>query len=575
MIDVEPLIVSGLDRLVPMPSGEGADWENVLRRAGTLERREPLTRRQRAVVLASLLIAIVVAVTTPVGAAIAHELGDFSGWLTGHPGKPASSSDQRAFEALNRRWSGFPTSTKLRELIRAEVGGNEYVLLGFRSGTTLCLQLEAPAFRHGEIQQCVPVSMLAHVSAPIVVVTPASGFGDLRGYMATQVSFGIVADGVSRVDVEATDGSHRAFIGGNAYLAVDEQPNTGNQVLRVSAVSRGKRTTVSIPQSLGPFRVPVSAPHATGPKRLQARIAHPHVAWLKRRTGAPHHIMLTREQRLALPIAAPADRYFVKPDPLSNIVVGFDGSCLYFVEGPERPAGLVSACSWTSLREPLRLMWRQDSVAGVAADGVVRVVLFLADGERETVPLRDNLFAALYPAAQTPVKAVGYDRERRVVAIESQRTLADIFAQHPLPKAARRLRPVLRIEAPRGATAVLHVGPRIEKYNCWRITFSTGQVPGACEGPWGGAPPKIWVSVVQPAGRDLFVAGEIDQRITARVELHFDNGDVIATHPVAWHYLFAIPKSHLSSERQFGYVLAIDHHGHHIQRQRIAFRTSD
>jgi hypothetical protein len=34
MIDVEPLIVSGLDRLVPLPRGERADWQDALRRAG-------------------------------------------------------------------------------------------------------------------------------------------------------------------------------------------------------------------------------------------------------------------------------------------------------------------------------------------------------------------------------------------------------------------------------------------------------------------------------------------------------------------------------------------------------------
>lgn len=38
MIDVEPLIVAGLDRLVPLPSGERADWQDVLGRAGETRR---------------------------------------------------------------------------------------------------------------------------------------------------------------------------------------------------------------------------------------------------------------------------------------------------------------------------------------------------------------------------------------------------------------------------------------------------------------------------------------------------------------------------------------------------------
>jgi hypothetical protein len=39
VIDVEPLIVAGLDRLVPLPSGARADWQDVLGRAGETRRR--------------------------------------------------------------------------------------------------------------------------------------------------------------------------------------------------------------------------------------------------------------------------------------------------------------------------------------------------------------------------------------------------------------------------------------------------------------------------------------------------------------------------------------------------------
>jgi hypothetical protein len=39
VIDPEPLIVAGLDRLVPLPSGARADWQDVLQRAGEARRR--------------------------------------------------------------------------------------------------------------------------------------------------------------------------------------------------------------------------------------------------------------------------------------------------------------------------------------------------------------------------------------------------------------------------------------------------------------------------------------------------------------------------------------------------------
>jgi hypothetical protein len=105
------------------------------------------------------------------------------------------------------------------------------------------------------------------------------------------------------------------------------------------------------------------------------------------------------------------------------------------------------------------------------------------------------------------------------------------------------------------------------------MDFSTGQAPGACE-VVPGTGPKIEVDVLQPAGRDLFVAGKVDADLTSRVELHFENGDVITTRPAAGYYLFPVPASQLGRKRQYAYVLAIDHHGHHVQRQGIYFRTS-
>lgn len=570
MIDVEPLIVSGLDRLVPLPGGDGADWQDVLRRAGTTERRLSVSRRQLAAAFAALAVALVVAVTTPIGAAIAEGIGDFSDWLTGDPGKPASSADQRAFEAVNRRSSGFPTGTKLRELIRGEVAGREYVLLGFRSGSTLCLQLKAP-FKHGEMQRCTPASALTQAGPPIVLVQPDWTIFDRRNRPAAEISFGIVADGVSRVDVEATDGVHRAIVGGNAYLYVEDEPNTANRVLHVSAVRDGRRTSVSPRPFFGPIGLHAAEPRrARGPTRLEATIEHPRVAWLRRPGGAPHHVRLTPAQQGALAIVD--DRHFVKPDPLGNIIVGFDGGCLYFARGPMR--GTATACGGAFVRGALWTLGSDDSIAGVAADGIARIVLFLADGRRETAPLRDNLFAALFSASQLPIKIVAYDRRGRVVAIEQVPTPSLFFARdHPVPPAAKRLRPVLRLTAPHGAVAIVRTGARIAFYDCWRIDFSNGQSPGGCDVvPRTG--PKISVDVVQPAGRDLFVAGKIDAEVTARVELHFDNGGMLTTRPAAGHYLFAIPEAHLSSARQSGYVLAIDHHGHHVQRQGIFFRTS-
>lgn len=67
MIDVEPLIVSGLDRLVPLPSGERADWHDVLGRAGEIRRRRrlgvphPGTWSRLQIVVAVIVVGLILA----------------------------------------------------------------------------------------------------------------------------------------------------------------------------------------------------------------------------------------------------------------------------------------------------------------------------------------------------------------------------------------------------------------------------------------------------------------------------------------------------------------------------------
>src|SRR3954447_6585197 len=71
MNDVEPLIISELERLLPLPDGGRADWSDVLRRAGFVSAR----RRWRPVLVA----AVVVAALVGVGVAIAAGFGAFNG----------------------------------------------------------------------------------------------------------------------------------------------------------------------------------------------------------------------------------------------------------------------------------------------------------------------------------------------------------------------------------------------------------------------------------------------------------------------------------------------------------------
>jgi hypothetical protein len=572
VIDVEPLIARELGRLVPEPGAVRADWNDVVGRAG-------LARSRRRVVLAFAVIASAVVTA----AAVAKTLGGFDDWLKGVPGKPAEERAQKRFTAANgHSWVGFPTSTKLRELIRTSAAGTDYVLYGFRSGNSLCLQLAASGFSR-QPKACAPASTLANLSAPILVLTGDHTFVDRGARPFAEVSFGIVADGVRRVDVSTTDGVHRARLGGNAYLFVESRPNTANRIFAVSAADpAGRRTVVRITSSpwLVPFPDPpggwmagpvfgrngevavqVDLPDSGwagvspgGPATVEARIRHPTIRWSE------------RGEKRGFPLAGIR---FVKPDPLSDLAVGLSGDCLYAVNSSGSLA--VPSCG-LFFREPIRVVFscvlcgEFSEVRGAAADGVKRIVIFLSDGSTQTVPLRHNLFAARVATAHFPVRIVGYDARDRVVAIQVWATQLGTMA----PLAARRVHEVSRSTGPNGTTARLLVGRRVRGFHCWRAEFSTGQSHGGCVAPiHGGA--RTSVDLVQPAGGDLFFVGQAGARVV-RVEVRFVNGDVVQARPMAGHFVAAVPRAHLSSRQQRAFVEAFDGEGFRIRRQRVFFR---
>jgi hypothetical protein len=260
---------------------------------------------------------------------------------------------------------------------------------------------------------------------------------------------------------------------------------------------------------------------------------------------------------------------FVKPDPLSDLAVGLSGNlCLVALDGG-RVTG--QGCGGLFDRGPINWMMSCQTcgeflaVRGVAADGVDRIVIFLADGSRLRVPLRNNLFAARVGRQQLPIRLVGCDSSGRVVATQLWRFGASLR----VPAAAKRLNPVLRRTGPNGTSAELLVGRPARSYDCWRVEFSSGQKPGACTPlPNGGR--RLQVDLVQPAGRDLFVVGQVSDAI-ARVELRFSDGERLVTKPVAGHFLFAIPSDHLSRRRQRAFVVTFDRYDLRHGRQRIFY----
>jgi hypothetical protein len=554
MNEFDTLVFDQLDAFTPAPQRQ-PHWQDVLGRAHK-------SRVRRLVVALAAAVAILGS-----AAAVAAALGGFDKWLVGEPGRPAPKAEQERFQRANEHSvAAFPKDTKLRELIRTEVGGTQYVLYGFRSGSSLCLRLNARALRRRIGPACAPVSKIVHSPAPLLVVVGNSGWQNQHGRTDTALSFGLVADGISRVDVHAVDGRHDAILGGNAYLWIQQQPNSGQRVLTLTAVRRnGSRITVPV-GSFNQFPVDASPERPPrGPARVQARIPHPTVGWFVR----------GERRGVSLKPGDPQSRW-IKPDPESNVLVGLSGQwCLMLFKNVGQNTVSCSDGDEFWARGPLNEVLTGEGdeffvrVSGVAADGVRGVVVYLADGERQRAALRSNIFTTLVSKDEFPIRVVAYNARDRVVAVHTWRWNLGITV--PV-RARRELRETVRVTGPHGVTAVARVGPRVNGYRCWRVDFSTGQSPAGCLPRIGNTGPDIWVDVVQPAGRDLFVIGHARGPV-ARVQLEFRNGDVLRTRPVAGLFVFAIPRGQLRRERQVAFAVGYDGDGRRFDRQGVVFRT--
>jgi hypothetical protein len=94
MTDIEPLVVSELERMLPLPDGGRADWGDVMRRAGFRRGHRPW----RPVLVAALVVAGIVGV----GVAIAAGFGAFNGISAAQrPQTPADRIDPKLLAAIN------------------------------------------------------------------------------------------------------------------------------------------------------------------------------------------------------------------------------------------------------------------------------------------------------------------------------------------------------------------------------------------------------------------------------------------------------------------------------------------
>ncbi len=202
----DELVITTLARLTPPADDALPDWQNVLDRAqsptssvgedafrrngsGTLDRRSRRRERPRRVpnrrkwlAISTPLVVLLgsLALLTPVGPAVARTLDGFASWLSGSPGEPAATSEQRAFARATRSWTGFPAGTELRRLAETRASGSTFTLYGFRGAGSLCLRLDVTGAEAARELSCPPLSELKAREHPALVVAADYGVGSSK-----------------------------------------------------------------------------------------------------------------------------------------------------------------------------------------------------------------------------------------------------------------------------------------------------------------------------------------------------------------------------------------------------------
>ena len=611
MIDVDERIRAEVDRLVPAPSGFAADWGDVLTRSGPS--RPSRAGRRRLLVLAATVAAVLAVIAaTPLGAALARTLDDFSAWIAGDPGSPASPAEQRAFQEANgRSWAGFPAGTELRRLLETTVGDTELTLYGFRSGDSLCLRLTAKGIDAAALH-CAPVRDLQNAATPALVVAADEGLGggDLAGGKSPfMTTFGIVSDGVERVEVHADDGDHDAVLGGNAFLYVADHPKLGVRVRGIDAIAGdGSRAALgfeSAPYGLFDLGAPPTGSFH-GPSAVERHVTGGTIGWLERleprgsevpaelreridgmigsqvefaRRGAragfpglgpiepPHQLMA---RALHPEPGSPLTLVLIAASPGTSMEGSGSQVCRYLVVG-QVISGSCGPLTDLFSRGPLSFSIgggggsQYSRLAGLASDDVAAVKLYLGDGRVVDVPLDDNFFSAQVARSDYPLRVAAYDDTDRVIGLESFRS--DGMTSPAPPQAGQTVRPLMTLTGPNGGTARLEAGDVVGGYRCWRLAIGpNGSESGGCT-PWPvkGPTPLAFVAAYRTTG-DVFLAGPLPLEV-ASVEIRYPDGTGDTVETPDGFLVSPIPAAQLDRD-----TLVIDLHAYDANGAQVAQR---
>jgi hypothetical protein len=580
MIDVEEVLRAELPRLVD--GHELPDWDAVV--AGSGLRRERARRRLTAGA-ALVVAAAAIGLATPLGAAIARGLDGFSAWITGQPGSPASPAEQRAFDRANARsWIHFPSGTKLRHLATVvdPHDGVKVDLMGFRAGSTLCLRVFVTGKTKAGTSSCAPLADLRQSGSPVRVVFVDRGFGtgtkrawfgiDRLRSSARQVTVGIVADNVSSVIVHDNSGRHVIRASSNAFLYVANAPEVGQRVDSIQArTPRGLVNIPFAPASFG-FGGPAAAPKVTpGPTKVERRVHGGTIGWLDHREprGQPLTVLPRRARRFILPHIVFGR--VIAPDPARPVRIALTlstsrnggratGLCGWMVDRGGAAGGGCAVRADVFTRSPLGsgLLTAGGSnqfatFEGLASDDVDHIVAFLANGQTQAVPLRDNVYLVDIARSKLPAKFVAYDSRDRVIGFDA--TLSHFGTGAASGPAPGRAKTVEEVTSATGSRAELLVGGSSDGGTCmyvrsYRDSHPTG-VMVSCQGRvWHGQPLQIGTSG-SPAE---FIQGRVRPDVKS-LRLNFADGSTTTVKPNDGFVLAAVSRRHLTADAK---VTSID-----------------
>jgi hypothetical protein len=596
MNDVDALARAEVAALLPIPSGVRPDWDDVVRRA-----RFPHRRLSRAILLAAAVGALAVAAAaSPLGAALVRTLDDFSAWIRGEPGQPASPAEQQAFQEANARsWAGFAPDAKLRRLLETEVSGTSFTLFGFRSGDLLCLRLVATGGASGTSTHCAPVRSLQRTESPALVVAADEPVGSsgrtAQGYTgdAYTATFGIASDGVRGVVVRADDGTHDALVGGNAFLHVADHPKVGTRVRGVEAVAaNGDRAPLGFQSS--PFGMldlpPPPKGKAQGPARVERHVSGGSIGWIERQEPRGEPLPQSLRPRVEgmsshmLGGVRPVLERVLRPDPSDVLRMGIlagassargplDTIC-YLVIGPGGIGGTCERVDRIFARGPFTLGLggsgpsEYSQLSGLASDDVAALRVFVATGKTIDVPLADNAFFARVARSEFPIRIVAYDSQSRVIGIE---TFRDDGMTSPAPPRARStVRRLARVVGDQGGTSTLRAGEAVGGYRCWTIDFGDGHGGGGCT-PWPSKErPLLYLHFDRDRG-NVFLTGQVPPSV-ASVRVTFTDGTGTSVRPISGFVVYAIPSEHVVGGGVFVELAAEDASGRELDRSGLRSR---